>query len=197
MSDTDGDGLSDGAELRTHMTGLTVADTDGDGLSDLEEVEGYTLTIGGVNVVVQTDPNDTDTDDDTLTDSREREGIKLEVGGREQVAQSDPTRADTDGDGLRDDLEFSHECNPQLADTDGMGWPTRSSTRTSPTAHRPTLTTTASATWWRSTCAPAPPKRTRTTMACWMGRNISGAWTLETWAWSAPTPACRTPTATR
>lgn len=37
--DTDGDGLTDGAELFVHHTSQTLTDTDGDGLTDLEEIQ--------------------------------------------------------------------------------------------------------------------------------------------------------------
>src|SRR3990167_8147360 len=39
--DTDGDGLSDGAEVNTHGTNPLIVDTDGDGLTDGEEVLTY------------------------------------------------------------------------------------------------------------------------------------------------------------
>jgi hypothetical protein len=39
--DTDGDGLTDGAEVNTHGTNPLLADTDGDGLSDGAEVLTY------------------------------------------------------------------------------------------------------------------------------------------------------------
>ena len=45
LADTDGDGLSDAAELRTHGTNPLLKDTDGDGMSD------------GAEVAAGTDPN--------------------------------------------------------------------------------------------------------------------------------------------
>lgn len=59
-ADTDGDGLSDGSEVYTHLTDPTRFDTDGDGLSD--RVEG---------LVYQTDPRDSDSDDDGMNDGDE------------------------------------------------------------------------------------------------------------------------------
>ena len=38
VADTDGDGLSDSAEVLTHGSSPLLADTDGDGLSDAQEV---------------------------------------------------------------------------------------------------------------------------------------------------------------
>jgi len=98
-TDTDGDGLSDAAEVETHDTNPLNADTDGDGLDDGAEVE-----------VHGTDPTAVDTDDDGLTDPRE-----LELG-------TDPTTADTDGDGLADGAEVNtYETVPTNPDTDGDG----------------------------------------------------------------------------
>ncbi|MBI4433318.1 hypothetical protein HY632_00945 [Candidatus Uhrbacteria bacterium] len=57
--DTDGDGLSDAAEVE-FRTDATKSDTDGDGLSDREEVRTY-----------QTDPLKSDTDGDTFPDGKE------------------------------------------------------------------------------------------------------------------------------
>jgi hypothetical protein len=59
-SDTDGDGLSDRAELVTHLTDPKKADTDFDGLTDGSEVNTH-----------GTNPNDTDTDDDDYPDGVE------------------------------------------------------------------------------------------------------------------------------
>jgi hypothetical protein len=55
--DTDGDGLTDAAEINTWHTNPTLTDTDGDGLSDQAEV-----------VTHDSDPLDTDSDDDGYTD---------------------------------------------------------------------------------------------------------------------------------
>jgi hypothetical protein len=60
QKDTDGDGLEDGAEVRTHRTDPTKRDTDGDGLSDGAEITVHT-----------TDPTKADTDGDTFSDFME------------------------------------------------------------------------------------------------------------------------------
>jgi hypothetical protein len=57
--DTDGDGLTDGAEIHIHNTNPDLADSDSDGLTDGEEI------------ALQTDPNDPDTDNDGSTDGDE------------------------------------------------------------------------------------------------------------------------------
>lgn len=82
-ADTDGDGLTDGAELSEYDTDPSIADTDGDGLEDGPEVNEY-----------GTDPTTADTDGDGLDDAAE-----LDEHG------TNPTNADTDGDGLSDGAE--------------------------------------------------------------------------------------------
>lgn len=59
-ADTDGDGLTDGVEVKTAMTNPLSADTDGDGLTDGAEVNTH-----------RTDPLKTDTDEDRFSDARE------------------------------------------------------------------------------------------------------------------------------
>lgn len=59
IADTDGDGLSDGAEVLQVGTNPLDADTDGDGLDDGEEVE------------MGTDPENADTDADGESDGQE------------------------------------------------------------------------------------------------------------------------------
>ncbi len=56
-SDTDGDGLSDGAERNTHKTDPAKTDSDGDGLRDGDEVLTH-----------KSDPTKRDTDGDTFSD---------------------------------------------------------------------------------------------------------------------------------
>ena len=60
IADTDGDGLTDGAEANTHTTDPLESDSDGDGLGDGEEINIHT-----------TDPLKEDTDDDTFSDKVE------------------------------------------------------------------------------------------------------------------------------
>jgi outer membrane protein OmpA-like peptidoglycan-associated protein len=97
-ADTDGDGLSDGDEIRRLKTDPCVGDSDGDGLKDGEEIRTY-----------QTDPLNADTDGDRLAD------------GAEVVThRTNPLRADTDGDGLTDgDEVLTHTTDPLNPDTDG------------------------------------------------------------------------------
>ncbi|WP_436796350.1 hypothetical protein [Actinospongicola halichondriae] len=72
-ADTDGDGLDDAAEFRAG-TDPAVIDTDRDGLSDAEEVEGWSITLGGTGrtVHVTSDPLSSDTDLDGIGDEAER-----------------------------------------------------------------------------------------------------------------------------
>jgi subtilisin family serine protease/uncharacterized membrane protein YgcG len=124
--DTDGDGLGDGTEVRTHGSDPSRTDTDDDGLRDDDEVNAH-----------GTDPNLADTDLDGLDDAAE-----LEVHGTnptdpdsdddgandgwEVVAGLDPLDAidgsgDLDGDGLVNAREFQYTTDPRLPDTDHDG----------------------------------------------------------------------------
>ncbi len=119
--DTDGDGLTDGEEVRVYKTNPLLADTDLDGLSDFDEVKKY-----------KTDPLKADTDGDGLNDGEEvlkyktnplnpdtdNDGLK---DGEEVIKYlTDPTKADTDGDGLNDGAEvLTYSTNPLNKDTDG------------------------------------------------------------------------------
>lgn len=97
-ADSDGDGLSDYDEVMTHKTNPNLADTDGDGLNDYDEVMKY-----------KTNPVKADTDGDGLNDGDEVLKYK-----------TDPLKADTDSDGLNDgDEVLKHKTDPLKADTDG------------------------------------------------------------------------------
>lgn len=119
--DTDGDGLRDGAEVRTHGTNPLLADTDGDTLSDGREVNE-----------IRSDPLKVDTDGDGLGDGAEVDSHRTNplladtdsdgLGDGEEVTttKTDPLQADTDKDGLRDGDEVKrHKTNPVKPDTDG------------------------------------------------------------------------------
>ena len=104
-TDTDGDSLRDGFEVRYGLAPLDLrdglADSDGDGLTNLEEQ------------AAGTDPRHPDTDGDGLTD-----GDEVHVYG------TDPTRADTDRDGLTDGEEVRrYGTNSRDPDSDGDGFP--------------------------------------------------------------------------
>jgi hypothetical protein len=88
-SDTDDDGLSDGAEVNTHGTDPLDSDTDNDGLSDGAEVNTY-----------GTDPLDPDSDNDGLND-----GFEVSIG-------TNPALADTDSDGFSDHQELNLGSDP-------------------------------------------------------------------------------------
>jgi hypothetical protein len=119
-ADSDNDGLSDGAEVRTHPTDLLDPDTDGDGLLDARE-----LALG-------TNPLGRDTDGDGLSDAVEvntygtnatladTDGDGLDDGRELNTYRTNPRNADTDGDGLSDVLEvMTYETDPSDPDTDG------------------------------------------------------------------------------
>jgi hypothetical protein len=81
--DTDGDGLTDGQEVNDYGTNPLLADTDGDGLSDYEEVMTY-----------HTNPLMADSDNDGLTDYEEV-----------MFFGTNPNNPDTDGDGIPDGMD--------------------------------------------------------------------------------------------
>lgn len=91
--DTDGDGLRDGEESQLG-TDLLSTDSDGDGVPDGDEVQRGT------------NPSDPDTDGDGLAD------------GNEIQSGSDPLNPDSDEDGISDGDEVQRGTNPLDADTD-------------------------------------------------------------------------------
>lgn len=100
IADTDGDGLTDGAEVNIHHTNPLAADTDGDGLTDGAEVNTY-----------HTNPLLADTDGDSL-----RDGAEIATG-------CNPLNPDTDGDGISDGAEvLTYLTNPLDRDTDHDGY---------------------------------------------------------------------------
>ena len=126
FGDTDGDSLSDDAEVNTHGTNPLIGDTDGDGLNDGVEVNDPNQCLNAnlpdtdgdgrsdadeINVDA-TDPCDGDSDDDGLDD------------GQEFLHNSDPHDVDSDNDGIHDGpevlLDDGFGCpNPTLPDSDG------------------------------------------------------------------------------
>lgn len=123
ISDTDKDGLDDGAEVGNYGTDPLSTDTDGDGLPDGEEVNS------GTNA---TNP---DTDGDGLSDGREVNELSTiptdpdtdgdGLGDAEEVRQyrTDPANPDSDDDGLSDGAEVNeYGTNPVRIDTDRDGF---------------------------------------------------------------------------
>jgi outer membrane protein assembly factor BamB len=102
-ADTDGDGLSDGAEVNTYGTDPHDADSDADGLLDGPEVYEH-----------GTDPTEIDSDRDGLSD-----GNEVNEHG------TDPMSDDTDGDGMDDAWELASNLDPNVddaaQDSDGDG----------------------------------------------------------------------------
>jgi len=124
--DTDKDQISDGNERRLGSNPNvpdkdTVFDADLDGLSDTQEQTGWQITINGVTLTVDSDPDDLDTDNDGLTD------------GQEKTLGTHPREKDSDGDGLQDseEVEITYtpegqailtlRTDPTVADSDGDG----------------------------------------------------------------------------
>jgi outer membrane protein OmpA-like peptidoglycan-associated protein/outer membrane protein W len=123
VADTDGDGLSDGDEIRKYRTNPLRMDTDGDSLKDGDELfkyrtdptkfdsDGDGLGDGDEILKYKTDPLKTDTDGDVLNDGDEIQKYK-----------TNPLRVDSDGDGLSDyDEIFAYKTDPNNPDTDGDG----------------------------------------------------------------------------
>ncbi|MDZ7683480.1 MAG: OmpA family protein [Fodinibius sp.] len=122
--DTDGDDLSDWAEMNEHNTDPLSADSDDDGLTDSEELNEY-----------DTDPNSADTDGDGLNDGEEvnsyntdpneadSDGDGLDDGAEVNDYRTDPNAADSDGDGLNDNEEVNeYNSDPNNIDSDGDGF---------------------------------------------------------------------------
>lgn len=97
--DTDGDGLWDDEEVRSHNTDPLAKDSDSDALLDAREVTR------------NTDPNDPDTDGDGLLDGAEVDDY-----------DTNPRSPDSDDDGLMDGAEVNdYETGPTNPDTDNDG----------------------------------------------------------------------------
>lgn len=109
-SDTDDDGLLDGAEVDTHRTDPLRADTDGGGVSDGAEVTRGSDPRNPADDAPGSPqgPDGGDGDGDGLSDVEETQ------------QGTDPGAADSDGDGLADGVEVqTHGTDPARADTDG------------------------------------------------------------------------------
>ncbi len=144
--DSDGDGLTDGDEVKRYRTNPLRVDSDGDGLSDGEEINKYKtdparfdsdgdgLSDGDELLKYNTDPTRVDTDGDGLTDGDEvtrlkTDPLKVDTDGdglsdwdEVKSYRTDPTNPDTDGDGIIDGEEVSkYKTDPNKADTDGGG----------------------------------------------------------------------------
>ena len=99
-------------------------DTDGDGLSDLAEIAGMRNWYG---YVIKTAPDNNDSDGDGLLDGAEMNGVGRAADGKMKYNMiSDPTKKDTDGDTLSDYDELNPPqgkvvTDPLRKDTDGDG----------------------------------------------------------------------------
>jgi hypothetical protein len=114
-SDTNGDGIPDGAgETKIISLRVPEADQDSDGLLDSIEEAGWNITVtdevsGTQTANVTSDPLLTDTDSDGVSDSEESD------------LHSNPRDGDTDGDGLGDSAESELGTNIAYYDSDGDG----------------------------------------------------------------------------
>ena len=115
IADTDVDGLSDGAEIKIHKTDPKNDDTDGDGRMDGAGNEGLTVDSDGDGIV---NALDLDSDNDGLTDAVEDPNGN----GSVNTGETSPIVYDSDADGLPDGYEVRvSRTNPLSVDTDGDG----------------------------------------------------------------------------
>jgi hypothetical protein len=149
--DRDGDGLTDGWELRVSGTRPDRADTDDDGVLDDEEAALGTSAVhadsdadgllDGEELALGLDPLDPDPAGAGCPEGPARDGqcggadplwaddldhlVDADRDGRglaaERALGTDPLRADTDGDGLLDGCERAAGAEPTVADSDGDG----------------------------------------------------------------------------
>ncbi len=131
MGDTDGDGLSDGAEDADHdgkwdkaqgETDPAVYDTDGDGMDDGWEV-AYSGPVGEGPPLLPLDPTDAqkDNDGDGLTNLAEYKVQKHDANGQLVTNRTNPRATDSDKDGLQDLFEVKSNCggpDPMFPGTD-------------------------------------------------------------------------------
>ena len=103
IRDGDGDGVLDRQEF-VHGTADDTEDSDGDLLADREELQGWTVTVGGSERTVRSDPRVADADRDGLSDRDEYLGKDTIAPGRpgDTLDATDPNDPDTDGDGFAD-----------------------------------------------------------------------------------------------
>ncbi|MGI6100485.1 MAG: hypothetical protein ACOYD3_12155, partial [Kiritimatiellia bacterium] len=104
LADSDGDGLTDAAEIWTHGTNPGLADTDGDGLTD------------GAEIALGTSPLNPDTDGDGMPDGWEH------FYGLDPLDAAD-AEEDPDWDSLPNYLEYHAGTSPTCFDTDWDGMP--------------------------------------------------------------------------
>ncbi|MFA7256541.1 MAG: choice-of-anchor Q domain-containing protein, partial [Kiritimatiellales bacterium] len=105
LADTDGDGLSDGAEVNSYGTNPLSTDSDGDGLSDYAEINSY-----------GTNPLFADSDNDGLPDG-------WEVASSLNPLLGSDASADADSDGLSNLAEYTLGTGFQSSDSDSDGIP--------------------------------------------------------------------------
>lgn len=132
IRDDDRDGIYDREEFLRGTSDARV-DSDGDGLSDYAELRGRWLVRGsGVETAsVTSSPLVADADRDGLLDADEKAaGSHPELAdtdgdgltdGEEARHGTSPTDDDSDDDGLKDGMEISLGANPLDPDTDGDG----------------------------------------------------------------------------
>lgn len=146
--DTDGEGLSDGREVKEIGSNPLLIDTDGDGVTDGDEVSGVFgdiqwqwadsdsdgLSDGDELFVHLTDPASGDTDGDIARDGEEiaagtdpltftdTDGDTLSDAYETRALGTNPTSVDSDADQLWDNFEvFVTLTDPNRFDTDGDG----------------------------------------------------------------------------
>ncbi len=120
VTDSDGDGLTDGEEdsdldgtRDPNETSPVLPDTDGDGLSDRVETLSCYLGDGAATACQESSPTKPDSDEDGVPD-----GLEDKNGdGKTDDSETNPLKLDTDADGHSDGYELGCATDPLAAES--------------------------------------------------------------------------------
>ncbi|MES2922175.1 MAG: hypothetical protein V4819_11550 [Verrucomicrobiota bacterium] len=110
--DFDGDGVTNADEIYAYLTNPKVSDTDGDGLSDGAELA--LITPSNLYDGQPTNPLSADSDSDGISDFQENGSLNIAFPGPPNPA-TNPNAADSDSDSFSDRNELYYGTNPNSA----------------------------------------------------------------------------------